>query len=158
MLKQFYFQFHHIFKASLFPSYCVCVVLFFLLCFSCPSAELGSQLCFQLCSACPLESVPPCQLIPNTQSLRCLSLSHTSLRPLLSFPLSTVPHPLSPGRPSGSSLVFLQLYPASGLCCVKVLPAVSSLSRPLAIYSSCPSSLSLFLSLCFLSLSPSLFF
>lgn len=85
----------------------------------------------------------------------CLTRTHQYASTSLSLSLSVVSPPLSPGHPSGGSSVFVQQQCASGLCCVKVLPTVSSLSRPLAVYSLCPPPVSLFLSqsFCFLILS-----
>lgn len=73
----------------------------------------------------------------------CPSVSLTHINMPLS--LSVVSPPLSPSRTSGGSLVFVWQKCASGLCCVKVLPTVSSLLKPLAIYSPFPPLMSPFL-------------
>lgn len=68
---------------------------------------------------------------PTHVSLVSVSLcfTHTHQYASVSGSLSVVSPPLSPCHPSGSSLVFVQQLCASGPCCVKVLPTVSSLSR-----------------------------
>lgn len=136
-------------------SNCVRIALFCFLYFSCPPGEPRSLFCLQLCSACPLKSVLPCQHIPSAQSLWCLSHSHTSiclnlspLPPSLSLSSCCLSSPLTQPplwRQLSFCLAVVRFWP---LLCQSVANYLLSLQAPGCLFSmSTPSvPLALFLS------------
>lgn len=103
-------------------------------------------------------ALPTCS--QRAASLVSVSLSHIntlqSRSSSLAPPLAAVSPPLSPGHLSSGSSLFVSQWRARGLCCVRVLPAIRSVNRPLGVYFPCPPPVSLSLPLAF-SLFPDTF-
>lgn len=152
-------------------SNCVRIALFCFLYFSCPPGEPRSLFCLQLCSACPLKSVLPCQHIPSAQSLWCLSHSHTSI----CLNLSPLPPSLSlfllsllPSHPATSLAAAQFLFSGSALlafvvseCCQLSPLSTGPWVSILHVHPQCPSFsvilTHLFFLLCLLPSSPVLY-
>lgn len=124
------------------------VAIFHVLYFSCPCGELRSLFCLQLCSACPLQNVLPCQHFPNAQSLWCPSHSYTSIcLKLLSSHLSCCCLPSSLAQPISwwqlsLCLAVVCFWP---LLCQSVANYLFSLPAPWVGNPSCPPLVFIFL-------------